>query len=187
MSNAPKLESVIREVQMTSVTTRQVGQDNKTMWAIGTDGPEVTTFLAGLGNKAKALYEQGTIVDLKVSVVQNGKYTNYYLEDIQASANQAGAQAPVQQAIEQAKQAQEVTFEQFAGQANVERTSIHRQVATKVAASLMSENDGQADFWANVDALAKFYETGVVPGDPVPATVAGEQDAFAAADDDIPF
>lgn len=154
-----KIESTIRDVVMKGITTKQVGQDNKTIWEIETAGPKVTTFLAGLGNKAQALYEQGTVVDMVVSIVQNGKYTNYYLEKIQPSQNQAKADQ-VQQSLEKARATQEVTFEQFSAGEREKQVSIHRQVAAKVAGAISTE---VADFWANVDAIFHYFQTGKNP------------------------
>lgn len=52
---------------------------------------------------------------------------------------------------------------QSASYENEREKSIHRQCASKVAAMLFVAGDSQVDFFDNVDALVRFYESGVKP------------------------
>lgn len=205
-----RIDTVVRGVMLSAVQTRQVGQNNNTLWeAVTPDGTKWVTFKAGLGNKASAL--AGQIVDIEGTIEQkeDSNFVNYYLNKIQAS--NGGVAEAAAKAAGAAAGATEVTYEQFAqGQrdqnAATEKAqkqkelSIHRQVATKVSAVLVSANDTPGDFWANVEDLVAFYQTGMVPtayasGTPMTVTSHSNElpkpnpqnDQFLHTDDDIPF
>lgn len=205
-----RIDTVVRGVLLSNVETRQVGQNNSTLWeAITPDGTKWVTFKAGLGNKASAL--AGQLVDIEGTIEQkdNSNFVNYRLNKIQA-ANGGVAEAAAR-AAGAAAGATEVTYEQFAqGQREQNSASekaqakkdlsIHRQVATKVAAAIVGPGDTPGDFWGNVEDLLAFYQTGMVPTAHASGTAmtvtshshemqqeSQQNDQFVHTDDDIPF
>lgn len=207
-----KIETVVYDAFIVAVDTRSVSNGTKTIWEVSTqDGTKWATFNTAMGNKAKGL--SGQMADLQVAIEQKGDFTNYYLQGIQPA--KSGAQPPagseVVQAAQRAQEAArlgtgaqnlEVTYDQYKDldkeKEDRKNKSIHRQTATKVAASLLPSD--AAEFWMNVRDLVEFYGSGFVPTndagqidrgsvtshtDLLPST---QTDAdFQGTDDDIPF
>lgn len=184
------------EVVIKGVSSRMVKNNTLKLYEVETaEGTKWTTFREPLARAAHALVGKPALIAYTIS--SNGQYQNYSLNEIGPAAPQSefASQAadPFSPTVsEQVKDTKEITFQEFA---NVERDrqdaearkqeSIHRQVATKVAALTSKTPD---EFWENVAGLVAFYRTGVINN--VPSGV-GHSDAFAdtAPEEDmsIPF
>jgi hypothetical protein len=173
-----KIESVVTDATIVSVGTRQVGARNSTLWEVTTqDGTKWVTFKAQVGNAATN--NQGAVVDMSVSIEQNGDFTNYYVNDIRVKAPAAqpqGLTVPASEiqtlaarAQEAATAKQEMGFAEFAAHEQRKNESIHRQVAAKVACQLASEDADE--FWSNVSALFDYFQTGRTPFTQTPSEV----------------
>lgn len=215
-----KIETVVYDAFIVNVETRQVSNGTKTIWEVTTqDGTKWATFNAGLGNKASAL--KGNMADLQVAIEQKGDFTNYYLQGIQAA--KSGAQPPAgsevvqaaqraQEAAQAGPQAPAVSYDQYKSLEGAKekstRDSIERQVAAKVATTLLTISGSSEDFWFNVESLTTFFATGETPlsskgvtvtsntapnAVPVPSLPAytgpdpGNPAEWQGTDDDIPF
>lgn len=143
-----------------NVDTKLVKNGTMTIWEVATPEGKFSTTKPEYGNAARELI--GKVADMKVSIQQNGQYTNRYLNAIRLSRQ--SVDTPVGQAALRAQEAQQVTYEQYrSGEAekDSQRTeSIHRQCAAKVAAAMSTD---AVEFWANVDAVFTFFQTGNYP------------------------
>ena len=137
----------------------------------------------------------GQTVNMVVRVEQNGQWTNRFA-DIVIPA-QAGAQVPASNAAEmamaaaQAAQRVQPTMPQMPNTAQIQDVSvfptrkdasINRQTAAKVAAQISGDNPSA--FWANCVDLARYFDTGQVPGNP---TQEYAQASGGYQDEGIPF
>lgn len=157
-------------------------------------GAELQTFKQDIAQTAASLI--GQPVEIEYDVSQNGEWTNYYPVAILPAANPA-----LQAQMAQAALGSPLPGAQFAGQmaqntmpqatlggspplptgdyfAEPKTISIHRQVAAKVAATMVTEQSSAAEFWANCEALVVYFNSGATPIDIA---------AVTNPDDDIPF
>lgn len=111
---------------------------------------------------------RGQTVFAETRTEQRGEWTNYFVDSLVPSspATQQAVPAtagypPEQQLPLQTQQAPAPVAPP--GPTQKDRT-IWRQTATKVAAQMLDPGDSQVDFWANVDMLTWFYESGERPG-----------------------
>ena len=167
-------------------------------------GAELQTFKADLAQTAQSLIGQAVEIEYDVSV--NGEWTNYYPLSILPVANPA-----LQAQMVQATLGSQSPGAQFAGQmaqtaaplpgsvpntlggqghpplqtgdyfADPKTVSIHRQVAAKVAAAMVTEQSTPTEFWANVEALVVYFNSGATPLDIAKVSGGGE------FDEGIPF
>jgi hypothetical protein len=121
-----------------------------------------------------ALTLRGQTVYAETRLEKNGQWDNYYVDAIMRPPDQQQLpdqpqqvnQAPQTQTQQQVAQAVQ-HYQEPQGQAQVQGyiptdkdRIIWRQTATKVAADLLGPSDGEDSFWANVEKLMWFYETG---------------------------
>lgn len=115
----------------------------------------------------------GQVVEAVVRSEQKGTYLNHYLDFISPSTGSVATPPPPQQApppqyVQEAQLAQQppqappvpvaqVLVQQELFDLNV---SIHRQVAAKVSAQICTN---PVDFWASVDAVFHYFQTGQKP------------------------
>lgn len=130
------------------------------------DGSKWTAFEEPLARQAWDA--RGKTVSMEVSVTQKGNYTNKNLRAILGAgvATPTNGGFPTQTtsfgATESQFPTQTETFSPSPEGTNLSAkdASIYRQVATKVSAII---SKSELDFWANVDTLVRFYETGDKP------------------------
>jgi len=154
------------------------------VYVVGSQTP-LATFKRSLADSAFELI--GQAAELHYAVKQNGDFTNYYLNNI------LPARATAAEAAQRAQEAQPL-LRQAAGlpeapvpsqgltNAPSKDQAIHRQTAAKVAATLVqaAPNTDPYVFWENVEKLAHYFDTGVIP------TKAGLPH-LDPDEDDIPF
>ena len=125
-----------------------------------------------------AMTLRGQSVFADVRSEQRGEWTNYFVDSI-VPATQSTPVQPAQTAApmpETTSFGPQATTTAGTGSMNVQFTPqptgyvvsdkdriIWRQTATKVAADLRDPGDSDVTFWANVDMLIHFYETGLYP------------------------
>jgi hypothetical protein len=106
-----------------------------------------------------ALTLRGQQVYAETRQEQNGQWTNYFVDSLalapqgqaqNLAAPQYGNQVPEPQAYAEAPSYVPTGKDVI----------IWRQTATKVAADLLGPGDSEESFWANVEKLIWFYETG---------------------------
>jgi hypothetical protein len=148
------------------------------------DGEKYTTSRRETAEQAHSLTGKPALVTIKVE--QNGQYTNRYINSI------VGAMGSFMQP--------EPTFAPppngfatngFAPATTTipdttadRETSIYRQVATKVAATI---SQTPHEFWRNVDELIFFYQTGNKPSSAEVFGTIPAPEPVAATTSDIPF
>ena len=125
---------------------------------------------------AMTLRGQSVFADTRTE--QRGEWTNYFVDSIVPATQSVPVPMPVEQTTGYplVGTAQPITAPTSGGTMNVHVTPqptgyvvsdkdriIWRQTATKVAADLRDPSDSDVTFWANVDMLIHFYETGLYP------------------------
>ena len=166
-----KVTTVIVSVTPTTVNTKRGPAVKHTI--LTSSGAELQTFKQDIAQTAMSLLGQQVEIEYDVSI--NGDFTNFYPVAILPASNPALQAQMAQQAMASMSQGA-----QFAGQVAQQATpklptgdyfaepktvSIHRQKATDVATKLITEGTTPAGFWANVQALVTFYNTGATPLD----------------------
>lgn len=185
------------EVVIKGVESKMVKNGTLKLWEVETaEGTKWATFKEPTARAAHALIGKPALIAYVIK--SDGQRTSYYLNEIGPAA--PGSELPPAAADPSAQTAspvvpqasKDISFTEFA---TVERDrqdaekakteSIHRQVATKVAAELSKT---PADFWANVSELIAFYATGSMP-DLVQRSGVTSHAAFDDTQpaDDIPF
>lgn len=195
-----KTNAVIVSVVPTTVNTKRGPAVKNTITTSA--GAELQTFKADMAQTAASLI--GQQVEIEYDVTQNGEWTNYYPISILPASNPA-LQAQMAQAIQSStlpgaqvasnlvpgvlvSDGQNVgmlpslpTGDYFADPKTV---SIHRQVAAKVAAQLVSPESTPQSFWENCEALVVYFSSGATPLDL--AALGGGGDG-SMLESDIPF
>jgi hypothetical protein len=158
------------------------------------EGTKWTVWEKSLAEKAWNLKDQTSV--WSVEVQQNGSYTNRTLHNIEPKVANGMTQAigggtfPTSSSVGNATITTTITppaTGSFAPQpATSKDEAIHRQTAAKVAAALSAT---PAEFWANVQDLARYFDTGIVPGGDNSAgfTSTPLPTEEPQTDDDIPF
>ena len=110
-----------------------------------------------------ALTLRGQTVYAETRLERNGQWDNYYVDAIMRPPDSLGLPAEPQQQVAQAVQHNQEPQGQAQVQGYIPTDKdriIWRQTATKVAADLLGPSEGEDAFWANVEKLIWFYETG---------------------------
>lgn len=115
---------------------------------------------------------RGQTVFAETRSEQRGEWKNYYVDTLTPSspatqqpypATAGYPQYPPQQQIHP-PQAPPAPPAPPAPEPTQKDRTIWRQTAAKVAAQMLDPGDSQLDFWANVDMLVWFFESGERPG-----------------------
>ena len=116
-----------------------------------------------------AMTLRGQSVFADVRSEQRGEWTNYFVDSI-VPATQSVPVNPVRRQDHLPESTAGTTvvpnmqMPQPTGYVVSEKDRIiWRQTATKVAADLYQSGESEQDFWANVDMLIRFYESGQYP------------------------
>lgn len=131
------------------------------------DGTGWDTFDAGIYNMANQ--NVGGKALINGTIKQKDGYTNYYIDSLTIlEAPQTTVQATPEP----------VDFKTFAAHHDASEAkrdvSIHRQVATKVAAQI---SEDAVEFWGNVGEIFTYFQTGEVPGPYQPAEIVANRGA----------
>jgi hypothetical protein len=167
------------------VVERRDGSGSFTLYEVWIDGQGPFVARKDVYTLAQGLI--GVQVEAVTRTEQKGNFLNHYLDFIQAAQGQGYAAA--QTAVYQAQAAQQqpvmpqpqtimpqpmtpqaMTAEAVMSAADEHRElSIHRQTAAKVAAAVYAANAASGvpssalDFWSNIEALVRFFQSGVKP------------------------
>lgn len=195
-----QIEGVVTGVEMRDVRRKSDNQQF-TMYEVSTQqGMKATTTKRDLAEQAFDLKGQKAL--LMVKEVPKGEYTNYYLQAVYPSPGLKSLQEASSQALGSSEnfKAPSTMFEPplpspappaatrdipEAGSTEAGSTekdlTIWRQTAAKVSAQISNTAD---EFWANLDQLVRYFDTGSKPNDQLDMAPAGASDA---PDDGIPF
>lgn len=166
----------IKEVTRRTVTPKN-GNPPFLLYEIeDSNGTKWTTKKDDLALTAHALV--GKSATIEGSIVENGRFKNYYLNGIWESN---GVPAPETAIVPTVIPDSTPSFRDTTDDKDI---SIWRQVATKVAAQM---SEGPDEFWKNVEILMTFYATGQHPDTEGEYATAASQATHFTGDDDIPF
>jgi hypothetical protein len=177
-----QMEAVVKAVEPRDITVQGVAR--KVYDVVDQTGTKYTAWERELAERAYALKDQSSV--WKVKVEQKGQYTNRNLVDIAAKLGGGMDAALGAGSSGFPETVKPVTFDQPGSVITPKDTFIHRQVSVKAVAVLAGAGGMTPDeFWANVQAVTNYIETGQTPmGGNAEQTFAAE---FPQADDDIPF
>ena len=154
--------------------TLMVVEDIRTRTANSARGPfEIYEIqLQGQWHRAKkdlfdsAQMLRGQTVFAETRNEQRGEWTNYFLDSLVPSSPATQQPYPAQAGYPQQTPVtpQGPPVAPAAPVPSEKDRTIWRQTAAKVAAQMLDPGDSQQDFWANVDMLVWFFESGERPG-----------------------
>jgi len=158
----PTFTVTVDDVKSREVRTRD-GRESKVFQIYDDKGHRWETWKKQLANEAYRLIGQPAVITGRIE--ENGEYTNYRLDDIQA-ANGATYDAPYpdRQPAERARAAQPQE-QRREWQPDGKDLNIERQVAIKVSAWLVGPNGNPNDFWANLNDLMGYMSYGTIPNE----------------------
>lgn len=200
MSNIMQLQETVKEIEPRRVTVQ--GTERTIYDVITSDGTKWTAWERELAERAYNLKDKPAL--LKVEVKQNGQYTNRSLKDIMPAGDAlmgATLETFGGQATSGSSGVTVTTsgtgFDQNMNKKETQKSEeIHRQTAAKVVGNMAAQGGmTPQEFWSNIIDLARYFDTGAIPGS-TPEALPGAQEQFTAqdesgrpphTDDDIPF